>query len=218
MSSFIRRKVVDEDFETDWIVPFCDVLALLLAFFVIILSTSSPHIGKLERLLESWATMTSGEAPETPFTDIKDGFDDLVIKHNLQGSVDITMDHDGVLLEFSDLSLFQPGKANLNNSARDILSKAVIVINEHSRAHYEIEVEGHTDDVPIHNDEFVSNWELSSARSTGVVRHLISKGISPLKLKGSSFADTRPKIDIKSTEDLKQARAANRRILIYVHR
>ncbi len=218
MSAFIRRKIPEDNFETDWITPFCDVLALLLAFFVIILSTSSPHVGKLERLLESWAAMTNGEAPPTPFTDIKDGFDLLVSENNLQNSVDITMDHDGVLLEFSDLSLFQPGKANLNNSARDILSKAVTVIKRHSKAHYAIEVEGHTDDVPIHNDEFVSNWELSSARSTGVVRHLINNGISPLKLKGSSFADTRPKVVMAPDLDLKVVRASNRRILIYVHR
>jgi len=165
------------------------------------------------------ANMIEGEQVPTPFTSMYNGIDEIIEQNDMQDTVEVSLKPDGVYMEFSDLSLFKPGKAELSNKAMDILSKASSVIQAESKSHYTVEIEGHTDDVPIHNAEFESNWELSSARSTGVVRHFIANGVDPLKLKGASYADTRPKFD-PTVEgiDLKSARAANRRIVIFVHR
>ena len=219
MPASLRTRRAVEDDSNDWIMTFADVISLLLAFYVLILSTASIDIGKQEALAQGFASMIDGEEAPTPFTDIKDGLNQIVEESGLQDSVQVELLPDGVHMEFSDLSLFKPGRADFSEKAKKILTKASGVILENSEAHYLIEIEGHTDDTPISNAQFASNWELSSARSTGVVRHFISLGVDPLKLKGAAYADTRPKIDpFADGIDIKSARAANRRIVIFVHR
>lgn len=212
-----RREVNSDD--DAWMMTFGDVITLLLAFFVLILSTSSPDIGKFEAFQQAMASLSEGKEVPTPFTDIRDGLQEIIEANDLQNSVDVELLPDGVLLEFSDLSLFKPGKADLNSTSTEILTKAADVIKANQKSHYLIEIEGHTDDLPIHNNEFESNWELSSARSTGVVRHFISLGIDPIKLKGAAYADTRPKVALGTVGvNDSEARAQNRRIVIFVHR
>ena len=58
---------------------------------------------------------------------------------------------------------------------------------------YSIEVEGHTDDVPIRTPRYPDNWELSAARATAVVRYLSTIGVKGEKMKAIGLADTRPK-------------------------
>jgi len=212
-----RREINNDD--DSWMMTFGDVIALLLAFFVLILSTSSPDIGKFERFQQAMASLAEGKAVPTPFTDIRDGLQEIIEENDLQQSVHVELKPDGVVMEFSDLSLFKPGKADLNANSIDVLTKASEVIRKNQKEHYLIEIEGHTDDLPIHNNEFESNWELSSARSTGVVRHFIGLGVDPNKLKGAAYADTRPKVEL-GTDGVTdtEARAQNRRIVIFVHR
>jgi chemotaxis protein MotB len=71
-----------------------------------------------------------------------------------------------------------------------------------------ISVEGHTDDVPIATPQFPSNWELSSARASGVVRHFVGRGLHPDRFKAIGYAATRP----LERNDSPEARARNRRV------
>ncbi len=75
---------------------------------------------------------------------------------------------------------------------------------------YHIVVEGHTDDLPIHNSRFPSNWELSSARASSVVRFLIDSGVSPARLQAVGYADTRP----VASNDSPSGRRQNRRVTL----
>ena len=82
-----------------------------------------------------------------------------------------------------------------------------------------IEVEGHTDDVPIKTVEFPSNWELSASRATHVVRYFMDNGIAKNKLKASGFADSRPKVpNIIEGKPSRENRAINRRVKVSVRR
>src|SRR3546814_3171177 len=79
---------------------------------------------------------------------------------------------------------------------------------------YFIDVEGHTDDVPIKTERFPSNWELSTARAAGVVRYFIELGLVPERLKASGYADVKPKLPNRDLygEGIPENRAATRRI------
>ncbi|KXS40607.1 MAG: chemotaxis protein MotB, partial [Candidatus Frackibacter sp. T328-2] len=77
----------------------------------------------------------------------------------------------------------------------------------------QIMVEGHTDDLPINNSRFPSNWELSTARATNVVRHFIeNNGIDPAKLSAAGYAKYKP---IKPNTNAKN-RSLNRRVDVIV--
>jgi chemotaxis protein MotB len=78
-----------------------------------------------------------------------------------------------------------------------------------------INVEGFTDNVPIGpelRNRFPSNWELSAARATGVVRYLVAQGVNPNILSAQGFGDSRP----AASNDTAQGRAKNRRVEIVI--
>jgi chemotaxis protein MotB len=76
-----------------------------------------------------------------------------------------------------------------------------------------LSVEGHTDNVPIHNPRFPSNWELSTARATAVTRALMTQGIAATRLRAIGYADTRPRDD----NDTGVGRDRNRRVSLVLH-
>ncbi len=84
---------------------------------------------------------------------------------------------------------------------------------------YAVDVEGHTDDAPISTPKFPSNWELSTARATIVVRFLINAGIEPEFLKASGYADVKPKLPNRDLfgEAIPENRKKNRRITLRLH-
>jgi chemotaxis protein MotB len=77
----------------------------------------------------------------------------------------------------------------------------------------QVRVEGNTDNVPIHNDQFPSNWELSAARATGVARYLVEqKGLSPYRISALGYGQYRPKYP----NDTEAHRALNRRVDVVI--
>lgn len=107
--------------------------------------------------------------------------------------------------------LFEKGSAELGNNGKLVLDTLANVLKELSKKipddiQWILRVDGHTDRLPIHNDLFDSNWELSLARATCVVKYLIGKGIDPKHLAATGFAEHQP-----LTTDASQM-AKNRRI------
>ena len=84
---------------------------------------------------------------------------------------------------------------------------------------FRVDVEGHTDNVPINTARFPSNWELSVARASEVVKFFIREGINGDRLKASGYADTKPVLPHVDEfgRDIVENRAANRRILIRIY-
>ena len=79
---------------------------------------------------------------------------------------------------------------------------------------YKIQIKGHTDDVPIDSDKFPTNWELSAARATAVLRYFLDKNVSALRLTASGYADTFPLADNSS----ELGRKMNRRVEIVLEK
>lgn len=213
-----RRETFDDD-GGGWLVTYADAITLLLAFFVMILSVSDLNQGKVEALKEGLATTLTKEDVATPFTDIKKELDKIIQQHDMSQNVAVDIDAKGVRVEFSNFSLYDSGKAALRPQALPMLDEVSKVIETTSHKTHLIEVEGHTDDVPISTPRFPSNWELSSSRASNVVKYLIVKGIDKSRLKAAGYADSRPKQDLKPNQVFdNDMRAANRRVVIYIKR
>jgi chemotaxis protein MotB len=131
-------------------------------------------------------------------------------KVGLEGGVRLTVERRGLVVSIaSDQVLFDPGQATLKSAGRLIIQQLAGPL---AALHNPIRIEGHTDDVPI-SGSYASNWELSTARATTVLRELAaSQAIAPSRLSATGFADQQP-IASNSTP---AGRARNRRVEILV--
>ena len=125
------------------------------------------------------------------------------------GQMNVSQTGRGVELEINASALFNQGEADIQPEAKKTLADAakVLVDNE-----YAIEVEGHTDNMPISTAKFPSNWELSSARASSVVRLFIDQGVVAKRLKAVGSADNQPVLP----NDTAEGRTRNRRVTITV--
>jgi len=122
-------------------------------------------------------------------------------------SLDVEATPEGIILRVRDKVLFPTGSDALLEDAEPVL--AVVAGLAASVATQGLVIEGHTDDRPIHTDRFPSNWELSTARATRVLRYFLQHaGLAPGMLSAAGYADTRPLAPNDSAEN----RAKNRRV------
>lgn len=140
--------------------------------------------------------------------------DETILEMTQLGELDgITskMTDKGLLLTFNDKYLFAPASATLDSEARKLLDKVGVLICKKFILHA-MRVEGHTDSDPIHSYTYPSNWELSAARASSVVRYMISRfNFSPSLFSAVGYADTRPVENAISPKD-----PANRRVEILI--
>jgi len=105
---------------------------------------------------------------------------------------------------------FESASAKLKSESQPAFDRIATMLRE---GHYRLRIEGHTDNAPIHNSEFPSNWELSTARATEIVRLLIVRdGFIPDRLSAAGYAEYHP---IASNRTL-EGRGANRRVDIII--
>jgi chemotaxis protein MotB len=134
-------------------------------------------------------------------------------------AVDVGFDDEGVVIDFASGSFFEPGSAMLTEPAKLVLGKVKRELEVPPYDLFFVDVEGHTDDVPIETDRFPSNWELSASRAAAVVRHFIERGMEPNRLKAAGYADTKPKVPNRDImeEPIPENRAKNRRVSVRLH-
>lgn len=147
---------------------------------------------------------------ETSFNEIEDDIKELTEMGELSG-ITSKMTDKGLLLTFDDKYLFAPASAYLDSNAKKLLDKVGVLICKKFVLH-SMRVEGHTDSDPIRSERYPSNWELSSARASSVVRYMISRfKFSPSLFSAIGYADTRPLETAISPKD-----PANRRVEILI--
>ncbi|MCL1905672.1 MAG: flagellar motor protein MotB [Clostridiales bacterium] len=114
-----------------------------------------------------------------------------------------------IILRFSDNVLFTSGKADLLPAFRYTMDHVISLLDNHMDMIGMIRIEGHTDDVPIHNAQFEDNWDLSSKRATNVLRYFIDSGnIDVTKISVTGYGEFHP-VD---TNETVEGRSANRRV------
>lgn len=114
-------------------------------------------------------------------------------------------------VELRDSILFDSGSAELSGQAQAIFSDLAELLQEYGN---QIQVEGHTDNVPISNLRYPSNWELSAARASAIVKLLVADGLSPDRLSAVGYGEHQPLV----ANDSEDRRARNRRVALMIAR
>jgi len=155
------------------------------------------------------------EEKEKAIAELKKTHDKLVVELSEEikkGEIEVTQLRDKLTLQMVEKILFDSGSAEIKGSGKKVLDRVAEILKKVKDR--QIRIEGHTDNKPIGPKiakKFPTNWELSTARATNVVRYLKEKGgIDPKYLSAVGFAEYKP-ID---TNDTEEGRAKNRRIEI----
>lgn len=141
---------------------------------------------------------------------IRKQLDNYLNDEKLNNDVIVEVNERGLDVRLKDSILFDSGKADIKESSRNSVIKIGKILNKIDGY---IRVEGYTDNVPIKNQSYSSNWQLSAIRATNVVELLIGNaGIEPGKISAVGYGEYRPIAD-NSTPD---GRAKNRRVEIVI--
>lgn len=233
----MAKKAHHEEHENHerWLVSYADFITLLFAFFVVMYSVSVVNEGKFRTVSESIQAalrpMVSPPAAPTRFDvgdyksslvptvgkkvqfvrQVQEALDKLNREAKFQDQIMVTPIDRGVLITIAESLLFESGRADIRPDALPLL-EALGEALAHT-ASEAIEVQGHTDNVPIRSQQFPSNWELSSARAVVIARALTEQyHVSPERVSATGFAEFRPVTDNLTPEH----RAKNRRVELIV--
>jgi chemotaxis protein MotB len=117
---------------------------------------------------------------------------------------------DGLVISLREFGFFDSGSAKIKPESVKALDRIASILAIRT---YKLRIEGHTDDIPIHTAQMTSNWELSTARSTEIVRILIADHqFPPRRLSAAGYAQYHP----VASNSTPQGRAQNRRVDIVV--
>ena len=150
---------------------------------------------------------------ESEFAQIKRELDAYAAAHGFGSHVQTTIEKRGLVIKvLTDDLLFASGEATLSSQATGLLAEIAQLLNIDET--HPIDVEGNTDNVPIHSSQFPSNWELSTARAGSVVEFLVEHGVAASRLTAAGNADQRP----VASDATPAGRARNRRVEIVMRR
>jgi len=220
-----------------WLISYADFITLLFAFFVVMYAISVVNEGKYKVLSDALGSAFGGN-PETPqastavdalplsgiiarkraeaarrererMNTLARDLNNSLMPLIQAGKVRVVQSGRGVSVEINASILFDEGQAALGEESRETLGTVAGLLKDDPHA---IEVEGHTDNVPIASPLFPSNWELSAVRASSVVRLFIDNGIASARLTAVGQAANRP---VASNDD-EAGRARNRRVAITI--
>ncbi|MDO8349529.1 MAG: flagellar motor protein MotD [Gallionella sp.] len=235
-----RRKRAEHDNHERWLISYADFVTLLFAFFVVMYAISSVNEGKYKTFSDSLNVAFSQQPDavsiaivpnqeeqklkvlvdkrtarlveqqrkvQEQMKEVHDSLRQMMASQIAQGQIGIYQTKRGVVVDISASTLFKEGEAALQPGAQGVLQQLARVLSQKDQS---VEVEGHTDDVPIKNAQFPSNWELSSGRASSMVKTLISYGVPESRLVAVGMAANQPVVP----NDTPEHRAQNRRVSI----
>ncbi len=256
----------EEHADESWLIPYADLLTLLLALFIVLFASSQVDTAKFaaianaftneimggaafsgigdhtavttnippeempspgdfdpsessggadsqtaeEALEAAQAAAAAAAAEEAMMTELQAQLNAYLKENGLEATVQTYIDKRGLVISMNNAVLFKSAQADILPAYQETLAAIGNTINK--LPNY-IRVEGHTDSTPISTAKYESNWELSAARASRVVRLFASESqINPEKLIPVGYADNKPVGDNNTAE----GRAKNRRIDIIV--
>lgn len=145
-------------------------------------------------------------ADEKDFKQVRAALEVYLLKNGMQDKVGLEITRRGLVVSLKEAGFFDSGSADIRVASYPLLAKIAESLSEFTN---QIRVEGHTDNVPINTRAFPSNWELSAARATNIVKHLITYyRYEPEGLSATGYGEYRSVADNGSAE----GRAKNRRV------
>ena len=215
ISGIKARKAFDAGDGDDWLITYSDLVTLILTFFILIAVISKVDPLRFERVAQSLsgAYGKHEKGRKVDLMTVYKMINELVGRSSFASKVNVELIPIGVSVTFRGNTLFRSGQAKIKKEIQPVLDGLAWVMQE---LPYSVAIEGHTDDIPISSVEFPSNWELSTARASRVVRYLVEKGVSSEKLFAAGYADTKSKAPNLNEfgEPIPENRAENRRVEI----
>lgn len=214
----IPKRPQQEDNVDSWLMSYADMITLLLAFFVIFVSTSTPKQDELAAATKGMHDRFGSLSLDTPYDGVYRDVVGIISSANQDRNIAIDKTTHGIQIELSALHFFGNESADIGADQLPVLMDIAQALKKGQLANCTIEIEGHTDDTAVGSPEFATNWELAAARATRIVRLLIEQGVEPERLRATSYAATRP---VAPNEDamgtpIPQNHEKNQRVVIRV--
>ena len=232
------RIAAEHDNHDRWLISYADFITLLFAFFVVMYAISAVNENKYRVLAGALGSAfgkpeTAVLVPQRPnvalppevrrrtlrqqqaieerthMTEVASSLIDVMAPLVKEGKVRVTQSRRGVSIEINANVLFAAGRAELEARSLAVLRA---VAEKLKNEPFDLEITGHTDNVPISNSAFASNWELSAMRATSVVRLLAANGIAPARLSAVGREASQP----IASNDTVEGRARNRRVELMI--
>ncbi len=236
-----KKEHHEEHIDESWLIPYADLLTLLLALFIVLFASSTISEDKYRAIQEAFGTILNGgegmfdgtkffvdfggSAPAAPvvpkptvgageyekLVEVEEAIKTYFEEKGIASEIEMHQTEKGLVISLSNKLLFDSGSADIMDDSVEILRTVGNAF--HSVDNY-IRVEGNTDNVPIKkNAKFISNWELSASRATHVVRLFIQEcALDPERLVPVAYGEYRP----VASNDTAEGRAQNRRVDIIV--
>jgi len=234
-----RRRLSDHISHDRWLVSYADFVTLLFAFFVVMYASAQMDqrkAGRLSIAIESafqqlgifqadghkpGATphkiplagnrIPAGDPPmKEDLTAIQGELESALAGEIKRNEVALHLEPDGLVISLREAGFFDSGSATMKAQAEDAFRRVAQILQEHP---YGVRIEGHTDTVPIHTAQFASNWELSTARATELVKLLIEQhGIAAERLSAAGYAEFHP----VASNSTGKGRQLNRRVDVVI--
>lgn len=243
-----KHKHEDEHMDESWLVPYADLLTLVLALFIVLFAMSSVDAEKFHQLAKAFNTTFTGgtgvleypspspegeleeldiQKEQSPDQDaveeaqkrleqenlkiIQEKVNSYIANNKLQTQLKTTLTDEGLLITLLNDIFFDSGSAAIRNKDKALASEiSELLIMSPPR---NIIISGHTDNVPIKNSEFDSNWHLSVMRAVNFMKILIDNDkLDPKVFSAKGFGEFKP-VASNETKDGKQK---NRRVEILI--
>lgn len=234
-----KKQHHEEHVDEAWLLPYSDMLTLLLALFIVMFAMGQTDKAKLQAMSEAFSVIFSGgtavmeksgssvipmdtppdginksdaQAEQDKMIEIKKMIEQEIGKEGYTDKVKVELNGEGLDISIQDVVLFDSGQADVHQNVMPLLSKISGMLYGLNN---EVKIVGHTDNIPISNAKFRSNMDLSAMRSINVRSLMVEKGgLNPEKASIEAWGELKP----KATNDTEDGRSQNRRVEIVVVR
>ena len=238
-----HAKPHEEEAGEAWLLPYSDLMTLLLALFIALFAMSQTDASKMQALAQAFTaafniggpSFFSGMGPATAINsattqgqdnandaymkenetlrEVQEKIEQYVKENNLQDQVSTELSEEGLMIRLKEKALFASGSAALQGQAEQIVP---VIASLLAALPERVTISGHTDNVPISTSQFPSNWELSSARAVSLMRGLmgVQPSLNPARFSALGYSEYRP----IASNDTDEGRAQNRRVEVFIAR
>lgn len=235
-----KKQHHEEHVDEAWLLPYSDMLTLLLALFIVMFAMGQTDAAKFQAMSKQFnmifaggsgvmqqdgssmipmdgeggqgSGVNSAKAEEDKMTEIKKILEQEIGKDGYSDKIKVDLTSEGLEIAIQDAVLFKSGDADVLSNVSPLLIKISNMLRDLDN---KVKIVGHTDNLPISNAKFRSNWDLSAMRAINVMNFMVtSTGITGNRASVEAHGEYFPKYD-NNTEE---GRAKNRRVEIIVIR
>jgi chemotaxis protein MotB len=205
------------DEQEPWLISYADLMTLLFSLFAMMFSFATFDEAAAQKVEKALAKHFSDPNAATTAAELSEKFKAAIAESPHLKVMDLKLEEKGLEIKFGSATLFDSGKAILREDARKTVEHMIDLIRQ--TGHWvRVRVEGHTDDNTISTSEYPSNWELSGARASTIVRLFEQSGFPSERLEAIGYGSTRPALPNRGPagDPLAENQASNRRVLVKI--